>query len=62
MKKNDFFNQMLPQIVTSGEVEVLTSDFTRSIKGGIEPKGNGCTGGSALACGCYQATLKTGLD
>ncbi|MDR2066089.1 MAG: hypothetical protein LBP85_10345 [Prevotellaceae bacterium] len=62
MKKNDFFNQMLPQIVTTEEVEVLTSDLARSIKGGIGGTSSGCTGGSAFACGCYQATQKLGLD
>jgi hypothetical protein len=61
MNKNDFFNQMLPQIVTTGEVEVLTSDLARSIKGGIKDKDKDivCSG---FACGCFQATLKAGLD
>lgn len=45
---------MLPKIKLTAEVEVLTSSFARSIKGGT----GGCSGGSALACGCYQATLK----
>jgi hypothetical protein len=62
MKKEDFFNQMLLQIVTTGEVEVFTSDLARSIKGGISDRISGCTGGSAFACGCYQATQKTGVE
>jgi hypothetical protein len=59
MKKNDFFTQMLPHIVTTGEVEVLTSDRARSIKGGINGGSSAC---EQFVCACYKATLKVGLD